>query len=86
MKPIGKNIILKTIDEDVVTDSGLILSGDDANQLRYKKGLVVAPGTDVSVISEGDVIYYDKAHGYTMIIRDTQYTIIQERDVVVVLS
>jgi co-chaperonin GroES (HSP10) len=86
MKPIGKNIIVKTIDEDVVTDSGLILSGDDANQLRYKKGLVVAPGTDVSVISEGDVIYYDKAHGYTMIIRDTQYTIIQERDVVVVLS
>jgi co-chaperonin GroES (HSP10) len=86
MKPIGKNIIVKTIEEDVVTDSGLILSGDDANQLRYKKGLVVAPGTDVSVISEGDVIYYDKAHGYTMIIRDTQYTIIQERDVVVVLS
>jgi len=86
MKPIGKNIILKTIDEDVVTDSGLILSGDDANQLRYRKGLVVAPGTDVSVISEGDVIYYDKAHGYTMIIRDMQYTIIQERDVVVVLS
>jgi co-chaperonin GroES (HSP10) len=86
MKPIGKNIIVKTIDEDVVTDSGLILSGDDANQLRYRKGLVVAPGTDVSVISEGDVIYYDKAHGYTMIIRDVQYTIIQERDVVVVLS
>jgi co-chaperonin GroES (HSP10) len=86
MKPIGKNIIVKTIDEDVVTDSGLILSGDDANQLRYRKGLVVAPGTDVSVISEGDVIYYDKAHGYTMIIRDMQYTIIQERDVVVVLS
>jgi co-chaperonin GroES (HSP10) len=86
MKPIGKNIIIKTIDEDVVTDSGLILSGEDANQLRYKKGLVVAPGTEVSVISEGDTIYYDKAHGYTMIIRDTQYTIIQERDVVVVLT
>ena len=86
MKPIGKNIVIKTIDEDVVTDSGLILSGDDANQLRYKKGLVVAPGTDVSVISKGDTIYYDKAHGYTMIIRDIQYTIIQERDVVVVLT
>jgi co-chaperonin GroES (HSP10) len=86
MKPIGKNIVIKTIDEDVVTDSGLILSGEDANQLRYKKGLVVAPGTEVSVISEGDTIYYDKAHGYTMIIRDTQYTIIQERDVVVVLT
>ena len=75
MKPIGKNIIIKTIDEDVVTDSGLILSGEDTNQLRYRKGLVIQPG-----------IYYDKAHGYTMIIRDVQYTIIQERDVVVVLT
>jgi co-chaperonin GroES (HSP10) len=86
MRPIGKNIIIKTIEEDVVTDSGLILSGEDANQLRYKKGVVVEPGTEVSVINAGDVIYYDKAHGYTMIIRDTQYTIIQERDVVVVLT
>ena len=86
MKPIGKNIIIKTIDEDVVTNSGLVLSGEDTNQLRYRKGVVVEPGTEVSVISAGDIIYYDKAHGYTMIIRDIQYTIIQERDVVVVLS
>jgi co-chaperonin GroES (HSP10) len=86
MKPIGKNIIIKTIEEDVVTNSGLILSGEDTNQLRYRKGVVVEPGTEVSVINAGDVIYYDKAHGYTMIIGDVQYTIIQERDVVVVLT
>jgi co-chaperonin GroES (HSP10) len=85
MKPIGKYIVLKTIDEEVKTESGLILSGDDTNQFRYKKGLVVKPGTDVSVIDEGDTIYYDKAHSFTMLISDEQYTIIQERDVVVVL-
>lgn len=86
MKPIGKNIVVKTIDEDIVTESGLVLSGEDTNQLRYRKALVVAPGTDVSVISAGDTIYYDKAHGYTMLINDVPYTIIQERDVVVVLT
>ena len=47
---------------------------------------MVAPGTDVSVISAEDIIYYDKAHGYTMLIKDVPYTIIQERDVVVVLT
>ena len=31
MKPIGKNIIVKTIDEEVKTDSGLILSGEDVS-------------------------------------------------------
>ena len=85
MKPIGKNIIIQTIDEQIKTESGLLLSSEDANQLRYKKGLIVKSGTDVGSIKEGDTIYYDKRSGYSVIINDEQYTIIQEKDVVVVL-
>lgn len=85
MKPIGKYIVVKIIDEEVKTESGLILSGEDANQLRYRRAIVHKPGTDVSVIHEGDEIYYDKAHGFTMIINGEQFSIIQERDVVVVV-
>ena len=85
MKPIGKYIVVKDVQENVKTESGLILSGEDTNQLRYKRAEVVAPGTDVSVIDEGDELYYDKAHSFTMLIDDVQYTIIQERDVVVVI-
>lgn len=85
MKPIGKYIVIQTVEEEIKTKSGLILSGDDANQMRYKRGVVVEPGTDVKVIESGDEIYYDKAHGFTMMINDTQYTIIRESDVVVVL-
>jgi co-chaperonin GroES (HSP10) len=85
MKAIGKNIVIKHIDEEVKTASGLVLSGEDTNQLRYKRGVVVEPGTDVAVIKAGDEIYYDKNNTYTMIIHDEQYSIIQERDVVLVL-
>lgn len=85
MTPIGKNIVIKTIDEEIKTTSGLLLSAEDASQFRYKKGQVVKPGTEVDVISEGDMIYYDKRSGYTMLIHDEPYTIISERDVVVVL-
>ena len=85
MKPIGKNIIIQTIDEQIKTESGLLLSSEDANQLRYKKGLIVKSGTEVCCIKQGDTIYYDKRSGYSMIINDEQYTIIQEKDVVVVL-
>ena len=85
MKPIGKYIVVKTIDEEIKMQSGLILSGEDANQLRYKKGIVVEPGTDVPVIKAGDEIYYDKGHSFTMLIHDIQYTILQERDIVLVL-
>ena len=84
MKPIGKYIVITSIDEEIKTDSGIILSGEDANQFRYKKGLVVMPGTDVTTIKEGDKVYYDKGFSFVMIIGEAQYTIIRENDVVVV--
>lgn len=84
MLPIGKYIVIEAIDEEIKTDSGIILSGEDAGQFRYKKGRVVKPGTDVLAIKEGDTVYYDKGYSFTMIIGEAQYTIIRESDVVVV--
>jgi co-chaperonin GroES (HSP10) len=86
MIAIGKNIIIEIVEKEIKTESGLLLSAHDANDFRYKIGIVVVPGTEVSVIKEGDEIYYDKSHSYTMVINDKPYTIIQERDVVVVSS
>jgi co-chaperonin GroES (HSP10) len=84
MQAIGKYIIISIIEEEIMTDSGIILSGEDAKQFRYKKGQVKNPGTDVSFIKEGDVIYFDKGHSFTMMIDNHQFTIIREVDVVVV--
>jgi co-chaperonin GroES (HSP10) len=83
--PINKYILITTIDEQIKTESGLLLTGSDAEKFRYKKGLVVKPGTNVEVIKENDMIYYDKGAGYTMLIDNVPYTIIREADVVVVL-
>jgi co-chaperonin GroES (HSP10) len=85
MRPIGKYIVVKDIQEEIKTQSGLILSGEDTNQLRYKRAEVIAVGTDVNVIDEMDELYYDKGHSFTMLINNEQFTIISERDVVVVL-
>ena len=85
MIAIGKNIIIETIEREVKTESGLLLSAHDANDFRYKMGKVVVPGTEVAAIKAGDEIYYDKSHSYTMVIKDKPYTIIHERDVVVVV-
>ena len=85
MKPISKYIIIKTVEEEVKTSSGLLLSAEDANNMRYERGLVIMQGTDVTVIKEGDEIYYDKRAGFTMLIENEPYTIITENDVIVVL-
>lgn len=85
MKAIGKYIVITPIEEEVKTDSGLILSGKDVDDFRYKRGIVVTPGTEVNGINPGDEIYYDKVHSFTMIIGEAHRTIISERDVVVVV-
>ncbi len=84
MKAIGKTIVIETIKEKETTDSGILLTSADSNQFRYKKGKVILPGHECSVINKDDIIFYDKAAGHTMMLNEKIYTIIQERDVVVV--
>ena len=85
MKAIGKYIIIKTIEEQVTTKSGLLLSSEDMTDLRYRKGEVINTGTTVNAIKNGDIIYYDKRTGHTMMIEGEPYNIILETDVVVVV-
>ena len=85
MKPKSKYIIIKTVEEEIKTSSGLLLSAEDASQMRYKRGIVIKQGTDVTVIKDNDEIYYDKRAGFTMLIENEPYTIITENDVIVVL-
>jgi len=85
-KPINKYIVVQKLEEELKTESGLLLSQEDANNFRYAKAEVVKVGSNVDVINDGDLIYYDKSSGHTMLIEDEPYTIILERDVVVVLD
>jgi co-chaperonin GroES (HSP10) len=85
MKAVNKYIIVEQIKEELKTNSGLLLTGDDKDNVRYNKGKVIKPGSQVTVINEGDIIYYDRHAGHMMLLEDKPYTIILERDVVVVV-
>lgn len=85
MRAIGRNIVIDIIEETIKTDSGILLSADDAKGMRYGKGVIVTAGTDVVHIKEGDIIYYDKRNSFSMVIEGEQRTIINESNVVVVV-
>jgi len=85
MKPIGKYIVINEVTEEISTEAGILLTSEDTKDLRYKKGVVVMPGTDVSVVATNDQVYYDSRAGYKMVIGGNQHTVISESDVVVVL-
>ena len=85
MTPLGKYILITQIDEQVKSDIGLIMSGSDTSKMRYKKAQIVKVGTDIASVKDGQTIYYDKNAGYSMMIGDKTYTVIMERDVIVVI-
>jgi|TARA_R100000231_G_scaffold26276_4_gene23814 co-chaperonin GroES (HSP10) len=85
MIAIGKNVIIQPIEEEVKTDSGLLLTASDVDEFRYKKAKVIQPGTDVQNIKSEDLIYFDKSAGFSLMLNNTTYTVIAERDIVVVL-
>lgn len=86
MRAIGKHIVIIPINEETKSGSGLIMSGDEMDEMRYKKGKVVSAGFECNHITEESIVYYDKAAGHKARLNgDTVYTIIEERDIVICL-
>jgi co-chaperonin GroES (HSP10) len=86
MKVLNKFILIDKIIEQKETKSGLLLSGEDSDDLRYHKAIIVSPGTNVLHINAGDTILFDKVAGHDVFIGENRYYLIQEKDVVCVLD
>lgn len=85
MRAINKYLIVKRSEEETVSNSGLLISKAEEAEMRYQKGVVIAPGTLVEHIKEGDSVYFDKVHAFDLKLEGETVTIVQERDIVVVL-
>ncbi len=85
MQPLSYYIVIDPVVEAMTKTEGGLLLTDKDGEVRYKKGIVMKPGTDVEVLKEGDIIYYDRHAGQILDIGGTDFTIIQLRDVVVVM-
>lgn len=86
MKAIGKYIVVDPLKEDnAKTKGGLILADSHREDIRYRRAIVINTGTDVESLKEGDEVYYDKSAGFNIEIDKTNYKIIKEFDIVIVL-
>jgi len=85
MKVLNKYILAQKVAEQKQTKSGLLLTGEDSSEMRYHKATVFDVGIQVAGIQYGDVILYDKVNSHDVLINETRYVILQEKDVVVVL-
>ena len=83
MKAIGSHVVLRKVEEEVKSKSGLILTEANEMNIRYKLAEVVSAGEDVKDLSEGDSVYFDSAAGSDIRIGGEQLTVVYERNIVV---
>lgn len=86
MKAIGKYIVIKPFAfKTQKTKGGLILSEKEKEDIRYRQAKIKSVGSDVKGLKAGNEIYYDKAAGFNIELKEDTYKVIQEKDVVIVL-
>lgn len=85
MRAVNNYIIISETVEEKKTSTGLLLTVDQSEEMRYGKGTVVEVGDKVGVVSKGDTIYFDKRQGHQVRLEGVLYGVIREPDVVVIL-
>lgn len=85
MKAIGSFVVIKKQPEEVKNKSGLIITEYVDKDIRYKLAEVVSVGESVKGLQQGDKIYYDSAAGSDIRIDGEKFTVVPDRQIVVVL-
>ena len=84
MKAINDYVIVDRVKEAPKKVSGLILTDRTDSDNRYKRAAIISKGDLVSVVEEGDVVFYDKHAGHDISYGDKLYRCIKLRDIVLV--
>ncbi|MBN1331930.1 co-chaperone GroES [Candidatus Dojkabacteria bacterium] len=94
IKPVGSNILVKPLEEEKKTDSGIVLP-DTVDKEKPQKGEVVALGTrrlsesGVKIdftVKVGDKIIFKKYSPDEVEVDGTQYLVMSEDDILAVIK
>ncbi len=93
IKPLGDRVVVKPIEEEEVTKSGIVLP--DTAKEKPQKGEVVAVGSGKLLengervpleVKEGDIVVFAKYGGNEIELDGEEYVILSERDLYAVIE
>lgn len=84
LRPIKKNIIVKIIEKEKVTSSGIILRSADPEEVS--KGLVLKVGPEVTLVEEGQTILPNWNAAKKTKFDGEEYYIVSEDEVVLIFE
>ena len=88
MKAVGKNIIIKKLEEGTTTTKGgLLLAETQREDIRYTEATILSLGDDASAtgLKQNDRVFFDRHAGHKIEVDKETYHVIKIQDVVVVL-
>ena len=83
IKPLADRVLIKMIESEETTKSGIILSSGSKEKPQVAKVIAVGPGTEKikMYIKEGDKVIINKYSGTEVKYEDTEYTIVKQEDI-----
>jgi chaperonin GroES len=84
IKPLGENILVKPVKEDIKTKSGLVLP-DTAKEDRPQEGKVIAVGDSKKIkVKKGQKVIFAKYSGTEIKLGNEDYLIIKNEDILAI--
>ncbi|MCS7215271.1 MAG: co-chaperone GroES [Thermodesulfovibrio sp.] len=80
IKPLKDRVVVKFSSEELEKTPGGIYVPDVAKE-KPQKGTVIAVGSEVKEVKEGDTVLFDKYAGSKIKVDDVEYLIIKEEEI-----
>ena len=83
IKPLGKRVLIKQVEQEEVTKSGIVLPGT-ASKEKPITGEVIAVGKDVEDVKAGDKVIFEKYTGTEVKEGDDSFLILDIENVLAI--
>lgn len=88
IKPLGARVVIKMVEAEEKTKSGIVLPGQAKEQPQMAEVIAVGPGTEDEKmeLKVGDKVVFSKYAGTEIKYGGTEYTIMGQKDILAVVE
>ncbi|MEG0829949.1 MAG: co-chaperone GroES [Anaerovoracaceae bacterium] len=88
IKPLGNRVVIKRVEAEEKTASGIVLPGQAKEQPQMAKIITVGPGTEDEKmeLSAGDTVIFSQYAGTEIKYQGVGYTILAQKDILAIVE
>lgn len=88
IKPLGARVVIKMVEAEEKTKSGIVLPGQAKEQPQMAEVVAVGPGTEEEKmeLKVGDKVVFAKYAGSEIKFAGTEYTIMSQKDILAIVE